>query len=70
MGTVNGKIVISNMRKSVWSSRGSARCGRLDRNGIAKIGIYRPTTGEWFLDLNGNGKWDGSATNGYSRFLD
>lgn len=25
-------------------------------NGITKIGIYRE--GEWFLDLNGNGRWD------------
>jgi hypothetical protein len=26
-----------------------------------RIGIFRPSTGEWFLDLNGNGKWDDSA---------
>ena len=26
-----------------------------------KIGVFRPSTGEWFLDLNGNGKWDDSA---------
>ena len=26
---------------------------------IAKIGIFRPETGEWFLDKNGNGQWDG-----------
>jgi hypothetical protein len=25
------------------------------------IGIYRPSTGQWFLDLNGNGRWDGCA---------
>jgi hypothetical protein len=23
------------------------------------IGIFRPETGEWFLDHNGNGRWDG-----------
>jgi len=28
---------------------------------IAKIGIFRPETGEWFLDRNGNGQWDGCA---------
>ena len=28
--------------------------------GDNKIGVFRPSTGEWFLDLNGNGKWDGS----------
>ena len=27
--------------------------------GTTKIGVFRATTGEWFLDLNGNGKWDG-----------
>lgn len=39
-------------------------------NGKTKIGVYRAATGEWFLDLNGNGKWDGSATDGYSQFID
>jgi hypothetical protein len=28
---------------------------------IAKIGVFRPETGEWFLDRNGNGQWDGCA---------
>ena len=28
-------------------------------NGISKIGIFRPSTQEWMLDLNGNGSWDG-----------
>lgn len=23
-----------------------------------RIGIFRPSTGEWFLDINGNGQWD------------
>jgi hypothetical protein len=26
-----------------------------------KIGVFRPTTGEWFLDLNGNGTLDGCS---------
>jgi hypothetical protein len=38
-------------------------------SGTAKIGVYRPSTGEWFLDLNGNGKWDELPTDGYSQFL-
>jgi hypothetical protein len=25
------------------------------------IGIFRPQSGEWFLDRNGNGQWDGCA---------
>ncbi|MGE5301698.1 MAG: hypothetical protein ACM3TN_00120 [Alphaproteobacteria bacterium] len=24
-----------------------------------KIGVFRPSTGEWFLDHSGNGQWDG-----------
>ena len=28
-------------------------------NGISKIGIFRPSTQEWMLDLNANGSWDG-----------
>jgi len=28
-------------------------------NQADKVGIYRPSTGEWFLDQNGNGTWDG-----------
>jgi hypothetical protein len=24
-----------------------------------RIGVFRPATGEWFLDRSGNGKWDG-----------
>ena len=27
-----------------------------------RIGIYRPSTGEWFLDRNGNGRWDDADT--------
>jgi Divergent InlB B-repeat domain len=27
--------------------------------GTAKIGVFRASTGEWFLDMNGNGQWDG-----------
>ena len=26
---------------------------------VNKVGVYRPSTGEWFLDQNGNGTWDG-----------
>jgi Divergent InlB B-repeat domain len=28
-------------------------------SGASRIGIFRPNTGEWFLDYNGNGIWDG-----------
>jgi len=31
-------------------------------NPTDKIGVYRPSTGEWFLDLNGNGVWENCGT--------
>ena len=38
-----------------------------DWNGtaITQIGVFRPSTGEWFLDLNGNGVWDGPSLDLY-----
>jgi List-Bact-rpt repeat protein len=33
--------------------------GDWNGSGTSKIGVFRPSTGEWFLDLNGNGQWDG-----------
>ena len=35
--------------------------GDWNGTGISKIGVFRPDNGEWFLDLNGNGKWDGPS---------
>jgi Divergent InlB B-repeat domain len=32
--------------------------GDWDGTGTSKIGVFSPATGEWFLDFNGNGKWD------------
>jgi len=36
-----------------------AVAGDWNGNGITKIGLYRPSTGTWFLDYNGNGVFDG-----------
>jgi Divergent InlB B-repeat domain len=33
--------------------------------GVSRIGVFRPSTGEWFLDRNGNGKWDGPELDTY-----
>lgn len=33
--------------------------GDWDGTGTDKIGVFRPSTGEWLLDVNGNGVWDG-----------
>jgi hypothetical protein len=36
--------------------------GDWDGRGKAKIGVFRPSTGQWFLDMNGNGQFDGCET--------
>jgi len=33
--------------------------GDWNGTGQVAIGVFRPSTGEWFLDMNGNGRWDG-----------
>jgi hypothetical protein len=33
--------------------------GSWNGNGLTQLGLYRPSTGEWFLDYNGNRTWDG-----------
>jgi len=33
--------------------------GDWNGTGKDKIGVFRPSTGEWLLDVNGNGVWDG-----------
>ena len=36
--------------------------GDWNGSGSSKIGVFRPSTGVWFLDYNGNGIWDGCGT--------
>ncbi|MET0501933.1 MAG: fibronectin type III domain-containing protein [Candidatus Binatia bacterium] len=33
--------------------------GDWDGAGKVRIGVFRPSTGQWLLDMNGSGKWDG-----------
>jgi len=35
--------------------------GDWDGNGTTQVGLFRPATGEWFLDYNGNRTWDGCS---------
>jgi hypothetical protein len=43
-----------------FGSRGDLPvAGDWDGTGRVRIGVFRPRTGEWFLDMNGNGKFDG-----------
>jgi hypothetical protein len=32
--------------------------GDWDGSGVIRIGVFRPSTGQWFLDMNGNGQLD------------
>jgi hypothetical protein len=35
--------------------------GDWDGAGKSNVGVWRPGTGQWFLDYNGNGVWDGCS---------
>jgi hypothetical protein len=41
---------------------GSPIVGDWNRDGISKIGIYR--NGNWYLDFDGNGIWEGCIIDG------
>jgi hypothetical protein len=36
--------------------------GDWDNDGFTEIGVFRPSTHIFYLDYNGNGKWDGAVT--------
>jgi hypothetical protein len=42
--------------------------GDWNGNGIDKIGVFRPSTGKWYLDLNNNRQWDGCSVDGCATF--
>jgi Divergent InlB B-repeat domain len=67
-----GEWYLDQNGNGIWDGCEVDRCsgifGRLDDipvvgdwsgKGVAHIGFFRPDPGRWFLDLNGNGKWDG-----------
>jgi hypothetical protein len=35
--------------------------GDWNKDGVAEIGVFRPSTGNWYLDLNGNDQWNGCS---------
>jgi len=35
--------------------------GDWDGTGTVRFGVYRPSNGHWYLDMNNNGKWDGAG---------
>jgi hypothetical protein len=42
--------------------------GDWNTDGVAEIGVFRPSTGKWYLDLNGNRQWDGCGVDGCATF--
>ena len=54
---------------TVTISSNTAVTATFVNNQADKVGIYRPSTGEWFLDRNGNGTWDGSSIDQYVQFF-
>jgi hypothetical protein len=42
--------------------------GDWNGDGKSKVGVFRPSTGMWYLDSNGNGQWDGCGTDSCIRF--
>jgi len=42
---------------SSWTGAYLPVSGDWDGTGTSKIGVFDPSSGEWFLDLNGNGQW-------------
>ena len=73
-----GQWFLNHDRNRVWNGCAKDLCigpfggsgdlpvsGDWNGTGISKIGVFRPSTGEWFLDLNGNGKWDGPSVDLY-----
>jgi hypothetical protein len=42
--------------------------GDWNNDGVAEIGVFRPSTNYWYLDLNGNHKWDGCGVDGCYKY--
>ena len=46
----------------------TAVAGDWNGDGKTEIGVFRPSDSGWYLDLNGNGLWDGCATDACIKF--
>ena len=62
---VNGNGSLNSCSKDRCASMSVYRDGDLpvtgdwSGDGVTKVGLYRPSTGQWFLDRNGDRSWDG-----------
>ena len=43
---------------TVWGANANV-CVKGYTNVVSKVGVFRPSTNQWFIDYNGNGYWDG-----------
>ena len=73
----NGQWFLDANGNGVWDGCGTEFCftgfgqagdmpasGNWDGGSKSYIGVLRSGTGEWFIDLNGNRKWDGCVADG------
>jgi hypothetical protein len=70
----DGIFYLDSNGNGAWDGCGTDRClaiglagdlpfvGDWDGSGTAKVGLFRPSDGTFYLDYNGNGQWDGCGT--------
>ena len=70
----DGTFYLDYNGNGVWDGCGTDRCLQIGMNGdiplvgdwdgteFAKVGVFRPSDGFFYLDYNGNGIWDGCGT--------
>jgi hypothetical protein len=75
--TATGQWQLDRNANEIWEGCGVDLClgafglatdvpmtGRWDLQGYDRIGVFRPSTGGWYLDVNGDGKWNGCGIDG------
>ena len=70
----SGTFYLDQNGNGTWDGCGTDRClsigmtgdiplvGDWNGNGATKVGVFRPSAGTFYLDHNGNGTWEGCAT--------
>ena len=70
----DGTFYLDYNGNGVWDGCGTDRCVRIGQagdipvvgdwtgGGVVRVGVFRPGDGTFYLDSNGNGAWDGCAT--------
>ena len=70
----NGSWYLDRNRNGVWDGCGTDVCSQIglpsdaplvgdwSGSGTSRVGVFRPSSGTFYLDYNGNGIWDGCST--------